>query len=803
MSAKTRKSLNSTLWVTCDRCHITLSQKDTNLHSEACCHSEEEVTHDYIKNNILYSFVEVYCPKDLPPNIEEKDTHNMVFMSQSALELCQIAIGDWVIIKNRNCIFSKIAWVTKSNSLTSVCLTKQTIDFYQLKDRITVQRFTRKPTTAKEIVIEYIGKESRPKIVPETRAQIKTLHNRQVFCVGNRIKVPFFGKHLLFKIVDINGDQEKNSHNTENKEKNLNDTLNDELIEQLESVLQIEDVPKFYEALDSTKWTIIGDEDEIKIPKQKLMTTLRDIGGYQHLLNELKDVFNIVLGKYKKVLKGFKFSKGILIYGPIGVGKSAIANALISEYDVNVFVIKASDIYSKYFGEGDKKLSQLFTEAKSFSPSVILIEDIDILCTKKSNSENEKRLLATLIQEIDNLQESDINTLLITTSSKPDLVDASLRRAGRIDREFEIGAPTPSMRREILQKLLSKLPNSVTNEELDEISFITHGFVAADLRCLCSQAAMRAIKRHNMSDTSDSTDVFICGNDFTTALTAVKPSAMKEVLVEVPNVKWSEIGGQKSLKLKLKQAVEWPLKHPEAFSRLGITPPRGVLMFGPPGCSKTMVARALATESKLNFINIKGPELFSKWVGESEKAVREVFRKARQVAPSIVFIDEIDALGGERASGNTGNTSNNVQERVLAQLLTELDGVTALGNVTLVAATNRPDRIDKALLRPGRLDRIVYVPLPDNQTRLEIFLIKFNKMPIADDVNVQDLVELTEGYSGAEIQAICHEAAMNALEDNLEAKIITKNNFKAALSIVSPRTPASLVKLYEDYQNNK
>lgn len=433
------------------------------------------------------------------------------------------------------------------------------------------------------------------------------------------------------------------------------------------------------------------------------------------------------------------------------------------------------------------------------------MEDIDNLCPRKSSSstEYEKRVLTTLVTLIDDLQNRNINVLILATTSRLDLVDSSLRRPGRIDKEFEVCVPTPEMRKEIFLKFLLKVANVLTEEDVRNISFITHGFVGADLYALCSRAAMHAIKlQQKVNDNLDASepDVKVTVEDFNYALSIVKPSAMKEVLVEVPNVKWSDIGGQRDLKLKLKQAVEWPLKHPEAFTRLGITPPRGVLMFGPPGCSKTMIAKALATESKLNFLNIKGPELFSKWVGESERAVREVFRKARQVAPSIIFIDEIDALCGERASASS-NGGSNVQERVLAQLLTELDGVTALGNVTLVAATNRPDRIDKALLRPGRLDRIVYVPLPNSETRREIFNIKLRKMPVSKDVDITDLVDLSEGYSGAEVQAICHEAAMKALEEDLNATTITKEHFKAALAIVTPRTPASLIKLYDDYMN--
>ncbi|KAL3266594.1 hypothetical protein HHI36_010758 [Cryptolaemus montrouzieri] len=359
------------------------------------------------------------------------------------------------------------------------------------------------------------------------------------------------------------------------------------------------------------------------------------------------------------------------------------------------------------------------------------------------------------------------------------------RRCGRFEREIEVPTPNPRSRKDILEKLLLDFSHNLDEMEVHEISMSTHGFVGADLVSLCSRAAMNS--NQNNRDILEY-------NDIKFALGKVRPSAMREVQIEIPNVKWSDIGGQEKLKLILKQAVEWPLKYGDSFSRLGITPPKGVLMFGPPGCSKTMIARALATESRLNFLSIKGPELFSKWVGESERAVREVFRKARQVAPSIIFFDEIDALGSERSSGN----SSSVQERVLAQLLTELDGVTPLENVTIVAATNRPDRIDKALLRPGRIDRIVYVPLPDFDTRKEILKIKLGKMPV-QNVDIETLVCETENYSGAEVNALCHEAAMKALEETLDAQVVTMEHFEKALNIVTPRTPPSLIELYQNY----
>ncbi|XP_043801916.1 ATPase family protein 2 homolog isoform X2 [Apis laboriosa] len=723
-----RKSLSS--WMTCEICQSILSQKDLAIHHINCPPNFEIWNHDFIYNNILYSTVETYNLLEQPKNIHIRAFDDMVFISQSALQLCEIAIGDSVLVTVGENKVVKTAWPTKDKSLTSVSITKH----------------------------------------------------------GNKFSIPFYGKKLIYKIIKIISDNGRENINLPQQFKQLN------------FADQIHDI-KFYKAFYNTKWTILNEEQNKKQEEyKKIKYKIQDIGGYDKVIEDIKDVLDIGLGKSQN-LGDFYISKGILLYGTAGVGKSIISNALISEYDINSVTIYSSDIYSKSLGETEKKLQDIFMEAKAKAPSIILIEEIDSLCPKRSTSstDHERRVLSQLITLFDDIQNTNNNVVILATTSKLDLVDSSLRRPGRIDKEFEIYVPTPNMRADIFKKMLSKIPNTLSLEDIQNIAFVTHGFVGADLYGLCSQAILNVVKRQPKTNIATDFSIKVTLSDFNRALTVIKPSAMKEVLIEVPNVRWSDIGGQKDLKLKLKQAIEWPLCHPEVFFRMGITPPKGVLMFGPPGCSKTMVAKALATESKVNFLNIKGPELFSKWVGESEKAVREVFRKARQVSPSIIFIDEIDALGGERSSSVTAGS--NVQERVLAQLLTELDGVTALGSVTLVAATNRPDKIDKALLRPGRLDRIIYVPLPDYETRQEIFDIKLRNMPIAEDVQIQDLVDLTEGYSGAEIQAICHEAAIKALEEDLNATIITKEHFKAALAIITPRTPPSLINLYNDYIN--
>ncbi|XP_011162129.1 ATPase family protein 2 homolog [Solenopsis invicta] len=791
MSTKSRKSLSS--WVQCDKCQCTLLQKNISVHEASCPPAAENWDYSFIFNKVLYSTLEIFQTQELPKRISERDANDMVFMSQFALQLCDIAIGSPAVVATKDEVVVKTAWPTNDKSLTSVSLTKHALELNNLSGLVKVCALTPDIHIAKEIVVSQQGKRLVSDISVELDNVIKFFNEHKIFTVGNRISVPFYGKKLAFKIVEIRTEENKKKHTEVEDVNDLSKAFED--INLTTSCTNV----AFYKALYTTKWTILDVTDKEKASKR--IYKVEDIGGYGALISDIRDVVAIGIGRYRSI-EHFDVSKGILLYGPSGVGKSMIANAIISECNVSTFTVYSSDIYSKSVGETENNLKKVFSKAILSAPSIILLEDVDSLCPRRSTSstDHEKRVLNQLVTLFDDLQSINSNVLIVATTAKSDLVDSSLRRPGRLDMEFEIYVPTPNMRTEILKKLLSKIPNELSCKDIQSISFVTHGFVGADLYGLCSRAIINAVKRHQKNEVMSDDELKVSMIDFQYALTITKPSAMKEVLVEVPNVRWSDIGGQEDLKLKLKQAVEWPLKHPEAFVRLGITPPRGVLMFGPPGCSKTMIAKALATESKVNFLNIKGPELFSKWVGESEKAVREVFRKARQVAPSIIFIDEIDALGGERGSSSSGNGSN-VQERVLAQLLTELDGVTTLGSVTLVAATNRPDKIDKALLRPGRLDRIIYVGLPDEETRREIFNIKLRNMPIAQDVNIEDLVCLTEGYTGAEIQAICHEAAMKALEKNIDATIVTKEHFIAAFTVIAPRTPVSLIKIYEDYMN--
>ncbi|NXY04598.1 SPAT5 protein, partial [Pteruthius melanotis] len=483
------------------------------------------------------------------------------------------------------------------------------------------------------------------------------------------------------------------------------------------------------------------------------------IGGLSSQLRTIREAVELPL-KQPELFKSYGIPppRGVLLYGPPGTGKTMIAKAIANEVGAHVTVINGPEIISKFYGESESRLRQIFAEASLRRPSIIFIDELDALCPKREGAQNEveKRVVASLLTLMDGIgsEGSEGQLLVLGATNRPHALDAALRRPGRFDKEIEIGIPNAQDRLDILLKLLKKVPHSLTAEQLAQLADSAHGYVGADLAALCKEAGLYALrralgKRPNLLDTEVAGSVMIAFNDFLQGMNDVRPSAMREVAIDVPKVSWSDIGGLEDVKLKLKQAVEWPLKHPESFIRMGIQPPKGVLLYGPPGCSKTMIAKALAHESGLNFLAVKGPELMNKYVGESERAVREIFRKARAVSPSILFFDEIDALAVER--GNSSGAGN-VADRVLAQLLTEMDGIEQLKDVTILAATNRPDMIDKALLRPGRIDRIIYVPLPDAATRREIFKLHFQSMPVSDEVCLAELVECTQKYSGAEVK---------------------------------------------------
>jgi len=533
--------------------------------------------------------------------------------------------------------------------------------------------------------------------------------------------------------------------------------------------------------------------------------TYEDIGGLSEEITKVREMVELPL-KHPEVFErlGVEPPKGVLLHGPPGTGKTLLAKAVASETNSHFITINGPEIMSKFYGQSEENLRKKFEEAEKNAPSIIFIDEIDAIATKREETrgEVERRVVAQLLAVMDGLK-SRGKVVVIAATNVPNTLDPALRRPGRFDRELEIGVPSIEGRLNILKIHTRNMP--LNNVDLKEIARTTHGFVGADLASLAKESAMVVIRRELPNIKYDSDDAIpqeflnklvIEEKDFREALKTVRPSAMREVLVEVPNIRWDTIGGLEEVKQRLKEAVEWPLKFPESFTRMGVSPPKGILLYGPPGTGKTLLAKAVATESEANFILVNGPSLLSKWVGESEKAVRKVFEKARQTSPTIIFFDEIDSLAPRRGQ----SSDSHVTERVVNQMLTEIDGLEALHDVVIIAATNRPDILDTALMRPGRFDRILMVGVPDKKGREDIFKVHSKNMPIKD-VNLKDLAERTEGYVGADIEAVCREAAIGALRKNIEAKTVTAEDFEEALKTVRASATAEIVKMYESLQD--
>jgi transitional endoplasmic reticulum ATPase len=538
--------------------------------------------------------------------------------------------------------------------------------------------------------------------------------------------------------------------------------------------------------------------------------TYEEIGGLSDAIQRIREMVELPM-KHPEIFKrlGIDPPRGLILHGPPGTGKTLLAKAVAGESEANFVHINGPEIMSKFYGESEQKLRKIFEEAEENAPSIIFIDELDAIAPKREDvqGEVERRVVAQLLATMDGLKVRG-QVVVIGATNRVNALDPALRRPGRFDRELEIGVPDETGRLEVLHIHSRGMP--LTDEgdlkvDLQHLAKITHGFVGADLNALCREAAMKALRRYlpkfNLEDEEIPQDVLdeleVHNGDFLEALKEIQPSAVREVFIEVPDVKWSDIGGLHEAKQELKEVVEWPLKKPDSFRRLGITPPKGVLVFGPPGCGKTLLARAVATESEANFISVKGPELISKWVGESEKAIREVFRKARTAAPAIIFFDEIDALAPTRGAGGDGPGAVHNQ-RVISQLLTEMDGLESMKDIVVIAATNRPELIDKALLRTGRFDRFVYVDAPDAGSRQAIFEIYTEGMPLDDDVMGQmgKLVELTENYVGGDIEAICREAGMRALRESMDTEKVSWKHFEEAIESVHSSVTKEMLERY-------
>lgn len=526
--------------------------------------------------------------------------------------------------------------------------------------------------------------------------------------------------------------------------------------------------------------------------------TYEDIGGLEDEVKKVREMVELPL-KHPEIFEklGIEPPKGVLLNGPPGTGKTLLARAVASETNAHFILINGPEIMSKFYGESEANIRKKFEEAEKNAPSIIFIDEIDAIASKREETrgEVERRVVAQLLSLMDGLKNRG-KVVVIAATNMPNSLDPALRRPGRFDRELEIGVPNKSGRLEILKIHTRNMPLNDVN--LEEIANLTHGFVGADLSVLAKEAAMVVLRRILPELKYDENEavpkevlekLVVTKKDFMEALRSVRPSALREVFVEVPNIKWVDVGGLDDVKQELKEAVEWPLKNPDAFKRLGVRPPKGILMYGPPGTGKTLLAKAVANESEANFISVKGPELLSKWVGESEKAVREIFKKARQTAPTIIFFDEIDSLAPRRG----GHDDSHVTERVVNQLLTEIDGLEGLSDIIIIGATNRPDIVDPAIMRPGRFDRIILCPAPGVEAREEIFRVHTKSMPLKG-VDVSVLASKSEGYAGADIEAVCREAAIIALREDIKSKEVTLAHFEKALDKVKP----SITKEIED-----
>jgi transitional endoplasmic reticulum ATPase len=572
------------------------------------------------------------------------------------------------------------------------------------------------------------------------------------------------------------------------------------------------------EAVIVTEGTEVLVGEQVKEPIRAIpKISYEDIGGLRPVIQKIREMIELPL-RHPELFErlGVEAPKGVLLHGPPGTGKTLLARAVASETNANFLSIGGPEIMSKYYGESEERLRDVFKEAQENAPSIIFIDEIDSIAPKREEvtGEVEKRVTSQLLSLMDGLQ-SRGKVVVIGATNRPNAIDPALRRPGRFDREIEIGVPDRDGRLEVLEIHTRGMPLA-EDVDLKKLADVTHGFVGADLESLAKEAAIRALRRIlpeiNLEAQSIPGDILnkiiVKMADFQDALKEVEPSAMREVLVEIPDVSWDQVGGLEDVKEELREAVEWPLKYPDLFAQLNATPPKGLLLYGPPGTGKTLLAKAVAHESESNFISVKGPELLNKFVGESEKAVREVFRKARQASPCIIFFDEVDSVAPTRGS-NVGDSG--VTERVISQFLTEMDGLEELRNVVIIAATNRPDIIDSALLRPGRFDRLLFVPPPDLEARKQIFKIHTRKTPLADDVNLDDLARKTDGYTGADIASLANTGVMLALREHIskakdpeDAKKrakglkVAKRHFEEALQKIKPMRTEEL-KMYERF----
>ncbi|MBI2044288.1 CDC48 family AAA ATPase [Candidatus Pacearchaeota archaeon] len=545
----------------------------------------------------------------------------------------------------------------------------------------------------------------------------------------------------------------------------------------------------------------VSDE---KIPE----ITYEDIGGLTEEITKIREMVEIPL-KHPELFEklGIEPPKGVLLYGPPGTGKTLLAKAVANESDANFILLNGPEIMSKFYGESEKKIRDIFEEAEKTAPAIVFIDEIDAIAPKREETmgEVERRVVSQILTMMDGMK-SRGKVIVIGATNRVNSIDPALRRPGRFDREVAINAPDKAGRLSILKIHTRGMPLT-KDVDLDKLASITHGFVGADLEALAKESAINVLRKFLPKMKLDEEEqipqdllekLVVKHEDFISALKVVRPSAMREVLVETPNVGWEDVGGLEDVKRELKEAVEWPMKYPESFIRIGIRPSKGILLYGPPGTGKTMIAKAVAKESGANFIQVKGPSLLSMWVGKSEEGVRKVFERARQVAPCVIFFDEIDSLASRRG----GDSGSKVTERVLNQMLAEMDGLEEMKDILIIGATNRPDMLDPALLRPGRFDKILLVNAPEEEGRLNILKIHTKNMPLSKDVDLDDIAKKAVGYTGADLEALAREAGMLALREDIEAKGVKRKHFEEAFKKIKPSVSKPTIEIYKKLEDN-
>ncbi|KAK6203042.1 AAA+-type ATPase [Scheffersomyces amazonensis] len=667
-----------------------------------------------------------------------------------------------------------------------------------LGDRVEIIKYNKQPEYVKTINVN-IGHDisnDQMKVID------KALDDVGIISPGLKLSVQVPSQddeYLDIIIIDINEDDYNSVEKSfSNLSINGNDSSNNDITTITETVS-----PTYLYI--KSKVTIISSNlllpSKKKYPQLPNLANYSEVGGLNKQISLLKSSIDLPLHNPNLFSEfGISPPRGILLHGPPGTGKTMLLRCVANESNAHVLTVNGPSIVSKYLGETENAIRDIFIEARKFQPSIIFMDEIDSLVPSRNSDdsgETESRVVATLLTMMDGLGDSG-RIVVVGATNRPNSIDAALRRPGRFDQEVEIGIPDVDARLEILLKLFTKMNESkctLTKEDITVAASKTHGYVGADLTALCREAVMKAINR-GLKLNIPQQEIKVTINDVLEALPEIRPSAMREIFLEMPKVYWDDIGGQEELKQKLIEVVQLPLEASESFKNLGISAPKGVLLYGPPGCSKTLTAKALATESGLNFLAVKGPEIFNKYVGESERTIREIFRKARTASPSIIFFDEIDAISGDRDSGTTAS------QNVLTSLLNEIDGVEELKGVVIVAATNKPTEIDPALLRPGRLDRHIYVAPPDYEARLQILTKGCNKFNLNEnEVDLKLYAELTDGCSGAEVALLCQEAGLAAITENKQANQVLKKHFDYALKGISKGITPEMLQYYQEFSN--